>query len=74
MHPEDSKEFGKDVTGKRALIVCTNTDQMSNGKATGVFASEMTVPYYIWSDAGMEVDIASPLGGVVPVDPSLTFQ
>ena len=69
MHPEDSEEFGKDVTGKRALIVCTNTDQMSNGKATGVFASEMTVPYYIWSDAGMEVDIASPLGGVVPVDP-----
>ena len=50
MHPEDLKEFGKDVTGKRALIVCTNTDQMSNGKATGVFASEMTVPYYIWSE------------------------
>jgi len=69
MHPEDTEKFAKDVTGKRALIVCTNTDQMSNGKPTGVFASEMTVPYYIWSDAGMEVDIASPLGGVVPVDP-----
>jgi arylsulfatase A-like enzyme/putative intracellular protease/amidase len=69
MHPEDTEEFGKDVTGKRALIVCTNTDQMSNGKSTGVFASEMTVPYYIWSDAGMEVEIASPLGGVVPIDP-----
>ncbi|MEC8119928.1 MAG: type 1 glutamine amidotransferase domain-containing protein [Actinomycetota bacterium] len=69
MHPEDTEEFRKDVTGKRALIVCTNTDQMSNGKSTGVFASEMTVPYYIWSDAGMEVDIASPLGGLVPIDP-----
>ena len=42
---------------------------MPNGKSTGVFASEMTVPYYIWSDAGMEVDIASPLGGLVPIDP-----
>ena len=69
LHPEDTEEFGKDVTGKRALIVCTNTDQMPNGKSTGVFASEMTVPYYIWSDAGMEVDIASPLGGLVPIDP-----
>jgi len=69
MHPEDTEEFGKDATGKRALIVCTNTDQMTDGKPTGVFASEMTVPYYIWSDAGMDVDLASPLGGVIPIDP-----
>ncbi|MEG3585802.1 MAG: sulfatase-like hydrolase/transferase, partial [Actinomycetota bacterium] len=38
MHPKDTEEFGKDATGKRALIVCTNTDQMANGKPTGVFA------------------------------------
>ena len=69
MHPEDTEEFNKDITGKKALIVCTNTDQMSNGKPTGVFASEMTVPYYIWSDAGIAVDLASPLGGLIPVDP-----
>ncbi|MDG2262687.1 MAG: type 1 glutamine amidotransferase domain-containing protein [Actinomycetota bacterium] len=29
----------------------------------------MTVPYYAFLDAGMTVDIASPSGGVVPVDP-----
>ncbi|HEX7354926.1 MAG TPA: type 1 glutamine amidotransferase domain-containing protein [Mycobacteriales bacterium] len=34
-----------------------------------MFASEMTVPYYLFLEAGMEVDVASPLGGVVPVDP-----
>ena len=39
------------------------------GKPTGVFASEMTVPYYAFVDAGMDVDVASPLGGVIPVDP-----
>ena len=39
------------------------------GKPTGVFASELTVPYYAFLDAGMEVDVASPLGGVIPVDP-----
>ena len=42
---------------------------MDIGKPTGVFASEMTVPYYAFLDAGMAVDVASPLGGVVPVDP-----
>jgi putative intracellular protease/amidase len=42
---------------------------MDIGKPTGVFASEMTVPYYAFLDAGMNVDVASPLGGVIPVDP-----
>ncbi|MCW2757773.1 MAG: putative sulfatase, partial [Nocardioidaceae bacterium] len=36
---------------------------------TGVFASELTVPYYYFLDAGMYVDVASPAGGVIPVDP-----
>ncbi len=69
MHPEDTQKLNIDMIGKRALIVCTNAARLGNGKPTGVFASEMTVPYYIWTDAGMEVDLASPLGGVIPVDP-----
>ena len=69
MHPEDlnAVEFG--LAGKRALMVATNTAVMDIGKPTGVFASEMTVPYYAFLDAGMKVDVASPLGGVIPVDP-----
>jgi len=69
MHPEDldAVEFG--LAGKRALVVATNTAVMDIGKPTGVFASEMTVPYYAFLDAGMKVDVASPLGGVIPVDP-----
>jgi len=50
-------------------MVATNTAVMDIGKPTGVFASEMTVPYYAFLDAGMKVDVASPLGGVIPVDP-----
>ncbi|MDH3705803.1 MAG: type 1 glutamine amidotransferase domain-containing protein, partial [Acidimicrobiia bacterium] len=34
-----------------------------------VFASELTVPYYAFLDAGMTVDVASPNGGVIPFDP-----
>ena len=70
MHPDDDRaDPTLDLVGRRAVIVCTNHGVLDVGKATGVFASEMTVPYYLFLDAGMEVDIASPAGGQVPVDP-----
>jgi arylsulfatase A-like enzyme/putative intracellular protease/amidase len=70
MHPVDATpDATLDLTGRRALVVCTNHGVLDIGKATGVFSSEMTVPYYAFLDAGMDVDIASPKGGVVPVDP-----
>jgi len=68
-HPEDPNAADIDVTGKRALVIATNHGVLDVGKPTGVFASEMTVPYYAFLDAGMGVDIASPNGGVIPVDP-----
>ena len=71
MHPDDTEtlEIDADLGGRRALVVATNTAVMDIGKPTGVFASEMTVPYYAFLDAGMIVDVASPKGGVIPVDP-----
>jgi len=59
-----------DLKGKRALIVTTSHDTLGEtGRATGVFASEMTVPYYAFLDAGLTVDIASIKGGEIPVEP-----
>ena len=69
LHPEDPESCKLDLTGHRALIVATNHATLDVGKPTGVFASELTVPYYEFLDAGMEVDIASPRGGDVPFDP-----
>ena len=69
MHPEDTETFSGGLDGRRALVVCTNHAVLDVGKATGVYASELTVPYYAFLDAGMRVDVASPLGGVIPVDP-----
>ncbi len=70
MHPEDPQaDQVPDLRGRRALIIATNHGVLDIGKPTGVFASEMTAPYYVWLDAGMEVDIASPLGGTIPIDP-----
>lgn len=71
MHPEDevAPDPHLDLRGRRALVVCTNHGVLDIGKATGVYASEMTVPYYAFLDAGMAVDLASPRGGTIPVDP-----
>jgi putative intracellular protease/amidase len=58
------------LAGKRALIVATSHGTLgSTGKATGVYASEMTVPYYEFAEAGMMVDVASIAGGPIPIEP-----
>ncbi len=69
LHPDDPDDREFDLFGKRALVIATNHAMLDIGKPTGVFASELTVPYYAFFDAGMDVDVASPLGGVIPVDP-----
>lgn len=73
LHPEyDGRVY--DLQGKRALIVTTshgvlNKPGETEGRKTGVFASEMTIPYYEFTDANMEVDVASIKGGEIPIDP-----
>lgn len=58
------------LEGRRALVVTTSHPTLGEtGRPTGVFGSEMTVPYYAFLDAGLEVDIASIRGGEVPVQP-----
>lgn len=69
IHPRDPEAVALDMRGTRALCIATNHAVLDIGVATGVFASELTVPYYCFLDAGMEVDLASPLGGTIPVDP-----
>lgn len=58
------------LEGRRALIITTSHATLGEtGRPTGVFGSEMTVPYYAFLDAGLEVDIASIRGGEVPIQP-----
>jgi putative intracellular protease/amidase len=69
VHPRDREAVALDMTGTRALCIATNHGVLDIGVATGVFGSELTVPYYVFLDAGMQVDVASPRGGIIPVDP-----
>lgn len=78
LHPHyDMPAF--DLSGKRALIVTTSHGVLSeevagkeadkDAKATGVFGSELSIPYYALLDAGIAVDIASIKGGEIPIEP-----
>jgi len=69
LHRDDAPSQSFDHTGRRALVIATNHGTLGIGRPTGVFASELTVPYYEFVDAGMEVTVASPRGGEIPVDP-----
>jgi len=52
----------------RALIVATSCNRLPSGHPTGLWAEEFAVPYMTLTDAGIEVVVASPAGGAVPVD------
>jgi putative intracellular protease/amidase len=69
VHPEDRDAVRLNMIGTSALCIATNHGVLDIGVPTGVFGSELTVPYYVFLDAGMRVDLASPLGGIVPVEP-----
>jgi putative intracellular protease/amidase len=54
---------------KKVLFVLTNHDSLGDtGRKTGFFLSEAAHPYKKFTDAGVEVDFVSPLGGKVPID------
>ena len=73
LHPEYRGPTA-DLPGKRALIITTshgllNAPGETTGDPTGVFGSELTHPYYVFTDGGMSVDVASIQGGEIPIDP-----
>lgn len=55
----------------KVLIVTTSHEQLGDtGRTTGLWLEEFAAPYYFLVDAGVEVVVASPLGGQPPIDPS----
>ncbi|MCX2740337.1 type 1 glutamine amidotransferase domain-containing protein [Pontibacter anaerobius] len=55
----------------KVLFVLTSHSELGDtGKKTGFWVEEFAAPYYVMSDAGVEVTLASPEGGEPPVDPS----
>ncbi|RWR02170.1 dimethylallyltransferase [[Pantoea] beijingensis] len=54
----------------KVLMVLTSHDALGNtGKKTGFWLEEFVAPWYIFNDAGINVVLASPKGGLPPIDP-----
>lgn len=55
----------------KILMVLTSHDKLGDtGNKTGFWAEEFAAPYYVFSEAGAEITLASPAGGKPPVDPN----
>ncbi len=54
----------------KILMVVTSHDQLGNtDRKTGFWLEEFAAPYYVFSDAGVQITLASPKGGQPPIDP-----
>jgi putative intracellular protease/amidase len=54
----------------KVLIVLTSHSELgTTGHKTGFWIEEFASPYYVLTDAGVQVTIVSPKGGQPPVDP-----
>ena len=55
----------------KILMVLTSHDELGDtGEKTGFWLEEFAAPYYALVDAGAEVVLASPDGGLPPIDPA----
>lgn len=60
----------KDKIMKKVLFVVTSHDKLgATGEKTGFWIEELAAPYYELLDQGMDITIATPLGGQPPIDP-----
>lgn len=53
----------------RILMVVTSHDRIDEAHPTGLWLEEFAEPYELFVAAGHQVTVASPKGGVAPVDP-----
>lgn len=55
----------------KILMVLTSHDKLGDtSHKTGFWVEEFAAPYYVFTDAGVEVTLASPKGGKPPIDPN----
>ena len=63
----------KKIREKNILIVVTNASKLDDFNKTGVWLEEFALPFLTFKENGCKVVIASPLGGLAPVDEN-SFQ
>ena len=65
--------YSQNLKNIKILFVVTSHDKLGNtDEKTGLWIEEFATPYYYLTDLGIKVDIASPKGGLPPIDPKST--
>ena len=59
----------EEPSGNNILMVVTSHGQIDADHPTGLWLEEFATPYEMFLAAGHSVTVASPKGGVTPVDP-----
>ena len=54
---------------KILMILTSHRELGDTGKTTGFWLEEFVAHYFVFSDAGADITLASPQGGQPPVDP-----
>ena len=55
---------------KVLMVVTSHGELGETGRKTGLWLEELAAPYYVFKDAGIGIELASPKGGRPPVDPN----
>lgn len=55
---------------KILMVLTSHSDMGNSGNRTGFWLEEFVAPYYVFRDAGADITLASPAGGLPPVDPN----
>ena len=61
-------------TKKILMVLTSHADLGNTGEKTGFWVEEFAAPYYAFKDAGIEITVASPLGGQPPIDPKSELE
>ncbi len=56
------------------VVLTSHADLGDTGEKTGFWLEELAAPYYVFIDAGIKVTLASPSGGLPPIDPKSTDE
>ncbi len=65
--------YSQNLKNTKVLFVVTSHDQLgTTGNKTGLWIEEFATPYYYLLDRGVKIEIASPKGGLPPIDPKST--
>jgi len=56
------------------MVLTSHADLGDTGEKTGFWVEEFASPYYVFKEAGIEITLASPLGGQPPIDPKSELE